>query len=100
VRSARDRRAGAGPVFRAHRDEFDTIFIGTSRIYHGLSPKLWDETMREAGHVTHTFNLAIDAMWPRESFQMVRRVLRMKPQKLHWLFLEVSDERETHAVSV
>ena len=33
------------PIFSAHKDEFDTLFIGSSRIYFQISPAIFDRVM-------------------------------------------------------
>jgi hypothetical protein len=33
--------------FAAHKDEFDTLFIGSSRIYFQISPAVFDRVTRE-----------------------------------------------------
>ena len=35
--------------FAAHKNEFDTLFIGTSRIQHHISPQLFDSLTAQAG---------------------------------------------------
>ncbi|PYL65067.1 MAG: hypothetical protein DMF20_09405 [Verrucomicrobia bacterium] len=42
--------------FAAHKDEFDTLFIGSSRIYFQISPAIFDRVTGESGLPTHSFN--------------------------------------------
>ena len=35
--------------FAAHADEYDTLFIGTSRVYRGIKPSVFDELTAAAG---------------------------------------------------
>ena len=74
----------------AHRADFDTVFIGSSRIYHGVSPKAFDAAMAAAGRPTRSFNLGIDGLMPPESLRMTRRILAMQPPRLRTIFLEVA----------
>ena len=74
--------------FAAHKDEFDTLFIGTSRIQHHISPQLFDRITAEAGHPTHSFNFGIDGMHPPESFYVTEEILKLKPQRLRQVFFE------------
>jgi hypothetical protein len=74
----------------AHRGDFDTVFIGSSRIYHGISPKAFDAATAAAGKPTHSFNLAINGMMPPESLHMLRTFLAMRPGRLRTVFLEVA----------
>src|SRR2546421_7774800 len=83
--------------FRQHRDDFDTVFIGSSRIRHQISPAIFDRTMRQAGLPTHTFNFGINAMGPPEVGYLLERLLGGKPRHLRWVFIEL-DELETKRV--
>jgi hypothetical protein len=80
--------------FAQHRDEFDTVFIGSSRIHHQISPAIFDRVMREAGRPTRTFNLGISGMFPPESGYVLERLLKTSPRHLKWVFIEL-DELET-----
>src|SRR6266446_10457255 len=53
--------------FAAHKDEFDTVFIGSSRIYFQISPATFDRFTRESGLSTHSFNFGIGGMYLPES---------------------------------
>lgn len=79
---------------KAHLGDFDTVFIGSSRIYHGVSPRIFDATMSTSGSATHSFNLAINGMMPPESLQMARTLIALHPPNLRRLFLEVSSTRD------
>ena len=76
--------------FKQHRDEFDAVFVGSSRIYHHISPELFDRTMRDGGHAIRSFNFGVHALSPPESFYIVDKILELKPRKLRWLFLELA----------
>jgi hypothetical protein len=80
--------------FQEHRDEFDTLFVGSSHIHHQISPAIFDRAMREAGHSTRTLNLGINGMFPPESGYVLERLLSAKPRHLRWVFIEL-DELET-----
>jgi hypothetical protein len=83
--------------FQEHRDEFDTVFIGSSRIHHQVSPAIFDRVMADAGHPTRTFNFGINGMFPPESGFLLERLLRTKPRRLKWVFIEL-DELETRRI--
>jgi len=80
--------------FQQHRDDFDTIFLGSSRIRHQISPAIFDQTMRAAGLPTRTFNFGINGMVPPENGYVLERLLRAKPRHLKWVFIEL-DELQT-----
>jgi hypothetical protein len=79
----------------AHQDEFDTIFVGSSRIYRGVSPSIFDEVMAKAGNPSHTFNFGINGMLPPERFYFLERILSMKSRKLKRVFVEIDDVQAT-----
>lgn len=83
--------------FQEHRDEFDTVFVGSSRIHHQVSPGIFDRVMGEAGHPTRTFNFGINGMFPPESGYVLERLLNTKPRHLKWVFIEL-DELETRRI--
>jgi len=77
--------------FTEHKDEFDTVIVGTSRLYYSASPEIFDATTRENGLTTHTFNFGIDGMHPPENFYVLEQILKTKPRNLKWVLLEVGD---------
>jgi hypothetical protein len=77
--------------FTEHKDEFDTLFLGSSRFYYGVSPEIFDQVTRENGVPTRTFNFGVDAMYPPESFYVLEQILKAKPQKLKWVFVEMEE---------
>ena len=89
--------AGVSQKFRffaAHKDEFDTLFIGSSRIYFQISPAIFDRITRESGMPTHSFNFGIGGMYLPESAYLLEQILKLKPRKLRWVFIEY-DELQT-----
>jgi hypothetical protein len=77
--------------FTEHKDEFDTLFLGTSRFNYAVSPEIFDQITRENGVPTRTFNFGVDGMHPPENFYVLEQILKTKPRKLKWVFIEVSD---------
>jgi hypothetical protein len=77
--------------FAQHKDEFDTLIVGTSRLYYSISPELFDRTTRENGFTTRTFNFGIDGMHPPENFYVLEQILKTKPQKLKWVVVEMAE---------
>src|SRR4029078_1657438 len=90
--------------WQQHKDEYDTLFIGTSRIYRGLKPTVFDEVTAAGGVPTHTFNFGVDAMLPPEDAYVAEYILRDPPKNLRWVFLElgvfIDDFRERDADSI
>ena len=85
--------------FAQHKDEFDTLLVGTSSIYYSVSPEIFDRTTQENGLPTRTFNIGIDAMHPPENFYVLDQILKTQPRNLKWIFLETASvETKLHQV--
>jgi hypothetical protein len=85
--------------FAQHKDDFDTLLVGTSSIYYSVSPEIFDRTTSENGLPTRTFNFGIDAMHPPENFYVLDQILKTQPANLKWVFLETADiETKLHKV--
>ena len=80
--------------FAAHKDEFDTLFIGSSRVYFQISPAVFDRVTRESGLPTHSFNFGIGGMYLPETAYLLEQILNLKPRNLKWVFIEY-DELQT-----
>jgi hypothetical protein len=80
--------------FAAHKDEFDTLFIGSSRIYFQISPAVFDRVAHGSGLPTHSFNFGIGGMYLPESAYLLEQILNLKPRNLKWVFIEY-DELQT-----
>jgi hypothetical protein len=79
--------------FSEHKDEFDTVVVGTSTLYYSVSPEIFDRTTRENGVPTRTFNFGIDGMHPPENFYVLEQILKTKPKNLRWVLLELGEVR-------
>lgn len=77
--------------FTEHKDEFDTVFLGTSHFYYAISPDIFDETTRANGLQTRTFNFGIDAMHPPENFYVLEQILKTRPRNLKWVVVEMGE---------
>jgi hypothetical protein len=80
--------------FAAHKDEFDTLFIGSSRVYFQISPAIFDRVTRESGMPTHSFNFGVGGMYLPETAYLLEQILNLKPRNLRWVFIEY-DEVQT-----
>ena len=74
--------------FTEEKDHVDVIFVGSSRIYHGIEPKVFDQTLLASGRQWRSFNVAMDGMTTAEGFAMVKRLVALRPQKLKYVFFE------------
>ena len=81
--------------FADHRDEFDTLFFGSSRTYAQIFPTLFDQRTVEAGIFTTSFNFGIDGMFPPEDGYVAEQLFALHPKNLRRVFIEVSLFRNT-----
>ena len=78
--------------FREQRKRIDILFVGSSRVIHGISPRVFDRNLRAAGRPWHSFNAGIDGMNPAEEFALVRRLLALHPPRLKYIFFEFQSD--------
>jgi hypothetical protein len=76
--------------FSEHRDEFDTLFFGSSRTYHQLLPEAFDEVTAAHGTPTKSFNFGIDGLFPPEDGYVAEKLFASRPAKLRRVFIEIS----------
>jgi len=77
--------------FNLHKDEFDTVFIGSSHIYRHVVPETFDRSAVGGGVPTRSFNFGLPGMHPPESFYVLDQILRDKPSGLKWVFVELEE---------
>ncbi len=88
--------AGKFRFFVRHKDEFDTLFIGSSHVYRHVIPETFDRTAAGGGVPTRSFDFGIRGMHPPESFSIVDQILHEHSPKLKWVFIELE---EVHPLS-
>lgn len=71
----------------------NVAFFGTSRIYSGVIPKLFDEYVRANGVTVRSFNFGVDGMSFPESGYFAEEVLARCPGRLKWVFIEATKLR-------
>jgi hypothetical protein len=77
--------------FAAHRDRFDTLFVGSSLIRHHVITPQFDAEMAASGMPGKSFNFGIGGMWPPESYYVLRSILKLRPAHLRWVFIDAID---------
>lgn len=70
-------------------DEYDVLFVGSSRIYFQVLPAIFDGVVHEQGLPVRSFNAGIGAMRPPEDGYYLDQLLRCPHRRLRWVFLEV-----------
>jgi hypothetical protein len=72
-----------------HKDDFNLVFVGSSRVFHGLSPRLFDEIASTRGQQWHSFNLGMDRMGMAQSMKIIRELVATGPRNLQYVFFEL-----------
>ena len=84
---------GIGPKYRffaEHKDEYNLLFLGSSRVFHHFLPKQFDaQVLDQSGVRLNSFNFGYDGMWPPESLYTLRQVLALKPANLRWVLIDL-----------
>lgn len=75
--------------FQTHPNDYDTLFVGTSRINYQVIPAMFDELTTAAGKPTKSFNAGIAALRPPEDSYLLDQLLAARPQRLRWVFVEL-----------
>lgn len=71
-------------VFDEHKDEYNTVFIGSSRTYNQVDPIVFDSITG-----LKSFNLAYSAMQPFRIFDYMKEIAKKRPD-LNYVFVEMS----------
>lgn len=74
--------------FDEHADEYDLVFLGSSRVFRGFDPQLFDAELKREGVELHSFNLGVGGVLPFEMDRMLRAVVERKPARLKWILYE------------
>ena len=82
---------------KAHKDDFDIIFVGSSRVFHGLSPRIFDQETRASGQHWRSFNLGMDKMGMAQSAAIIRELVATGPRRLKYVFFELEPGMATLA---
>ncbi len=82
--------------FAAHKDEFDFVFIGSSRVTNQISPRVFDQAMAAAGRPCRSINLGYAAMFLPESALLIDRVRALHPARLRGMLVELSNPTPRH----
>lgn len=73
-----------------HGDEYDAIFLGSSRVQYHIMPVVFERFAAEHGLAVKTFNAGVAAMAPPEDGYVLDEILRRPHRRLRWVFIELS----------
>ena len=73
----------------AHGDDYDAIFVGSSRIQNHVMPGIFDRLAAEGGSPVKSFNAGVASTHTPEDAWMLDQILARRPAHLRWVFLEI-----------
>ena len=87
--------------YQAHKDEYNTLFFGSSRVYNHIAPDVFDQAANaqtggsqpdtsQAQLAINSYNFGIPAMRAIDSTVLVDEVLKNPPENLKWVFFETT----------
>lgn len=76
--------------YQAHKDDYNTLFFGSSRVYNQIDPNVFDTASQQAGIATNSYNFGIPAMRALDSTVLLEDVLSDPPKDLKWVFFETT----------
>lgn len=72
-----------------HGDEYDVLFLGSSRIKNHLIPSQFDRALNDRGIQLRSFNFGISAMHAPENGYLLDLILAQSHAHLRWVFIEI-----------
>ena len=73
-----------------HGDEYDVLFVGSSRIHSQVMPAIFDRVASENGVPVKSFNAGIAGMNSPEDGYFLEEILRLPHRRLRWVFVELA----------
>ncbi|MGC1220054.1 MAG: hypothetical protein WA883_21485 [Phormidesmis sp.] len=74
--------------YQAHKDDYNALFFGSSRVYNQIVPDVFDTSARSAGIAVNSYNFGIPAMRALDSTVLLEDALGNPPANLEWVFFE------------
>ncbi len=74
--------------FQEHKDEFDTIFIGSSHVYRNINPIVFDKKLSKHNFKYKSFNFGVSSMNLIEQRFLLQTIINEKPKNLKYIFIE------------
>jgi len=81
-----------------HGDDYDILFVGSSRIHYEIEPAVFDRTLGELDVTARSFNAGVVAMRCPEDGYYLEQLLRCPHQRLKWVFFELMPVTEADLV--
>lgn len=85
-----------GDHMRRHREDYDVVFVGSSRVYRQFPAYNFSNRMKAIGLEVTAYNMGLPGMRFLESLDVTDRLLRLRSEKLRWIVLELQDPEPNH----
>ncbi len=72
----------------AHHDDYDVLFIGSSRVHRHLAPAVFDREMREAGLSIRSYNAGLPSLDVAEALALQEKIEAWRPERLKLIVFE------------
>lgn len=70
------------------RANCDLLVLGSSQVFRGFEPVIFDETTAGSAVPTQSFNMGMPGTTPAESYSILRRIAADPPTNLKWVLVE------------
>ena len=74
--------------WRAHEAEFDVLIFGTSSVYRGIDPLVFDAETARRGYATRTFNASLPGLKFADEAAFLREYVDAAGASLRWVLVE------------
>lgn len=74
--------------FERHKDEFDVVYIGSSRVFRAFDPRVFEAELATLGLHVRAFNLGTGGMRPFEMHHVLQAVVALRPARVRWILYE------------
>lgn len=69
-------------------EPYEVVFVGSSRIYHGVAPEVFDQRLKERGYPLRSFNLAITGQKVDGAYGTLESLAQTDPDGLKFVFID------------
>lgn len=76
--------------FRQHKDDYSSLFLGSSILYRHIDATIFDNTLKEAGYTSKSFNFGAPAMKLFELRYLLQELMNLQPNNLDFVFIETN----------
>jgi hypothetical protein len=83
-------------AFARRKDDFDLVFLGSSRTVRGFVPSQFDAELAAQGFETRSFNLGVAGARVTEMLFVLERLVELAPRNLRYVLIDPEDFGQIH----